>query len=184
MPLVQKEIVKIEVSIEGLKELEEALKELPKATGKNVLRRAMTNAANPIAEAARGMAPVKTGKLKESIAVSRVRFSSGSAGKRAFAEAMARGASRSEAAGAAKAANVGADSDVTTSAVVVVGPGRHPQAIFQEFGTVHNSPRAFMRPAWDTNKMNALETIKVELANEIEKARARLAKKALRAVTT
>lgn len=168
------------MQLEGLKELEAALMELPKATGKNVLRRALINAAEPMAEAARNLAPVRLGFLKRSIMLSRVKFSSGSAGKRAFAEAMARGASRAEAGAAAREANIGASEDIT-SALVVMGPGRNPQATFQEFGTVHHPPHAYMRPAWDSGKANAAETIRDELKSEIEKAAARLARKAARA---
>lgn len=169
------------VRIEGLSELEEALKELPKATGKNVIRRALTTAAQPMIEAARQMAPRRTGALKRGMAVSRVKFSSGSAGKRAFAEAMAKGASRAEAGRAAREANAEASEDVT-SGLIVLGPGRHPQAIFQEFGTSHHAPHPFMRPAWEEGKMQALQTIKEALRSEIDKAVARIAKKALRGV--
>lgn len=168
------------MKLEGLKDLEAALMELPKATGKNVLRRALINAATPMAETARTLAPVRLGHLKRSITVGKVKFSSGSAGKRAFAEAMARGASRSEAGAAAREANIGASQDIT-SAMVIFGPGRHPQATLQEFGTVHHPPHPYMRPAWDTGKTNAAEAIRDELKTEIEKAAARLARKALRA---
>lgn len=168
------------MQLEGLKELEAALMELPKATGKNVLRRALINAATPMADTARNLAPVRLGHLKRSITVGKVKFSSGSAGKRAFAEAMARGATRAEAGAAAREANVSNAEDVT-SALVIMGPGRHPQATLQEFGTVHHSPHPYMRPAWDQGKSKAAETIRDELKSEIEKAAARLARKALRA---
>jgi HK97 gp10 family phage protein len=170
------------IKIEGLKELETALKELPKATGKNVIRRALVQAAQPIADMARAMAPVgppKPGQLKESIKLSRIMFSGGAAGKAAFAQAMAEGATRAEAGEAAKAANIAASGEADiTSAVIVVGPGRLVQAITQEFGTVHHGPQAYLRPAWDQNKMRALDIIKGELWIQIEKAAARLAKKA------
>ena len=48
-----KEILKVE----GFKELESALKELPKATGRNCIRRALTKAADPIVQSAKSMAP-------------------------------------------------------------------------------------------------------------------------------
>lgn len=173
-------MAKTTMRIEGLKELEAALMELPKATGKNVLRRALISAATPMADSARNMAPVRSGALKRSIKIGKVKFSSGSAGKRAFAEAMARGASRAEAGAATREANEGSSEDIT-SALLVLGPGRNPQATFQEFGTVHHPPHAYMRPAWDQGKANAAETIKNELKSEIDKAVARIARKALRA---
>jgi HK97 gp10 family phage protein len=170
------------IRLEGLKELETALKELPKATGKNVIRRTLILAAQPIADQARAMAPVgppRPGELKKSIALSRIKFTGGEAGKAAFAQAMAEGATRAEAAEAAKAANIAASGEADiTSAVIVIGPGRLVQAITQEFGTVHHPPQAYMRPAWDQNKMQALQIIKDELWNQIQKAAARLAKKA------
>jgi len=167
--------------IEGLRELDEALKDLPKAAGKNVIRRALTRAAQPIHDQAKAMAPYKRGHLKKGMAISRVKFSSGTAGKRAFAEAMAKGASRKEAGEAAREANSAASDDVT-SGIIVVGPGRHPQAIFQEFGTAHHAPQPFMRPAWEENKMKAMHTIKDILRDEIDKTVARIAKRALRGV--
>lgn len=169
-----KEVMKLE----GLKELDEALKELPKATGKNVLRRALTAAAEPIAAQAIQAVPVKTGRLKKSIGVSRVKFSSGDAGKRAFAAAMRAGASRAEAREAAISANEGGSN--ITSALVLVGPGRLRAAGMQEFGTVKNAPHPYLRPAWDSNRFNAAEIIKTELANEIQKAADRLARKQAR----
>lgn len=169
------------VKVEGLKELEEALKELPKATGKNVIKRALTNAAKPFVEQAKAMAPVRLGYLKRSITTSKVVMTSGSAGKKAFAEALAKGASRREAGAAAHAANAEASGNVT-SGLIVIGPGRHPQALFQEFGTAHHAPHPYMRPTWEENKMPAIETIREELWSEIKKAADRLAKKALRNV--
>lgn len=167
------------VKIEGLKELEEALKELPKATGKNVIRRALSNAADPFVNQAKALAPVRKGHLQRGITKSRVVLTKGDAGKKAFAEAMASGASRKEAGAAAHAANAEAGGDVT-SGVIVIGPGRHPQAIFQEFGTAHHAPRPYMRPAWEENKMPAIENIREELWSEIKKAADRIARKAAR----
>lgn len=169
------------VRVEGLRELEAALRELPKATGKNTIRRALTTAAQPFVAQAKASAPERTGALKRGITMSRVKFSSGDAGKRAFAEALAKGASRKEAGEAAHAANA-ETSDNVTAGIIVVGPGRHPQAIFQEFGTAHNAPKAYMRPTWEENKMPAIETIREALWDEIKKAADRIAKKAARKV--
>src|SRR4030095_8780355 len=99
------------VKVEGLKELEDALKELPKATGKNCVRRALTKAAEPMVETAQAMAPhraVRGGTLKRSIVAGKVKFSSGNAGKAAFAAAMKAGSSRAEAGAAAHEANAAA----------------------------------------------------------------------------
>jgi len=169
------------IRIEGLKELDEALKELPKATGKNVIRRALNTAADPFVSQAKAMAPVRKGFLKRGITKSRVRFSSGDAGKLAFREALAKGASRKEAGEAAHAANSDSAGEAT-SGLIIIGPGRHPQAIFQEFGTSHHPPHPFMRPTWEENKMSAIDVIREELWSEIKKAADRIARKALRNV--
>ncbi len=168
------------VRIEGLKELEAALKELPKATGKNVIRRALTKAAQPMADEAEAKIRVK--KVKDPIAVSKIKFSGGEAGKRAFAEALARGASRAEAGQAARSANAESDDDPKiTSGILVLGPTKRAFYGF-EFGTVKQAPQPFMRPAWDDNKNDAVGIIAEQLKIEIDKAVARIAKKALRGV--
>ena len=169
----------INVKIEGLMELEAALKELPKATGKNTIRRALTRAAEPFVTTAKALAPVRTGHLQSGITQSKVTFSSGEAGKKAFAEALAAGSSRKEAGAAAHSANAEAGGNVT-SGIVAVGPWRHPQAIFMEFGTSHNAPQPFLRPSWEENKTGAVDTIREELWSEIKKAADRLARKAIR----
>lgn len=174
-------MLKAKVKIEGLKELEEALKELPKATGKNVIKRALSNSADPFIDQAKALAPIHLGHLQKSITKSKVKLTSGSAGKKAFAEALAKGASRKEAGAAAHAANAEASGDVT-SGLIVIGPGRHPQAIFQEFGTAHHPPKPFMRPAWEENKMPTVGNIKDELWSEIKKAAERLARKTAKLV--
>lgn len=167
------------VKVEGLKELEAALKELPKATGRNVIRRALTTAALPVAELARANAPFKEGVLRRSIIVSKIRFSKGEAGKAAFAAAMKRGASRAEAAQAAHEANAegGNDEDIT-SGLAEIGPTTEAfYAHFVEFGTAHSVAKPFMRPAFEGNKATAVQVIQAALKEEIAKAVERLAKK-------
>ena len=165
--------------LEGLKEIEEALKELPKATGRNVIRRALTQAAEPIATQAGSAAPAgPTGTLKRSIVVSKVRFTKGEAGKAAFAAALRRGASRKEAGQAAHEANANAGGDDVSSGIVEIGPTLEAwYAHFVEFGTVHSRAKPFMRPAWETGKSQAAESIRELLKTEIQKAAERLAKK-------
>lgn len=139
------------VKVEGLRELEEALKELPKATGKNALKRALMRAAEPIAAAAAAMAPRRKGKLIASIKV-----------------------------GTTLSTNQRRRHEKQGDVEVFAGAGPLPHAHLQEFGTAHSAPKPFMRPAWDANKFRALASIKSDLAEEIEKARQRLARKAAR----
>lgn len=137
--------------IEGLQECERALRELPKATGKNVLKRTLLKAAEPIAEAWGRLTPVFRGTLKKSVG-----------------------------AGTKLSRRQKAQHQKQSDVEVFVGAGPLPQAHMSEFGTAHQAPKPAGRPAWDNNKMKALESINSDLWAEIEKARARLAKKAER----
>ena len=145
--------IKTKVKVEGLKELTKAFRELPRATGKNVIKRVLTKRAQPIERAAAAGAPKRTGKLKRSIAVS-TKLS------RRQRSAARQGKSYVE---------------------IYIGPGQDPQAIMQEFGTFKDKPQPFMRPAWDQNKGVLLSGLKQDLWVEIERAVARLAKKKVRA---
>ncbi len=149
-------MAKTTVKIEGLKELDQALGELPKATGKNVLRRVIREAAEPMARLARANAPVDEGHLRESIDVS-TRLSRRQAGmhKRMFASDR-------------------------SSVEMFVGPGTHPQGHLREFGGDGNPPHPFVRPAWDAEKRPTLDRIANSLWMEIDKAAQRLARKAAR----
>ena len=149
------------VTITGLKELEAALSQLPKATGKNVLRRVLRSRAQPIADAASGMAPDDPGTggndLRSSISVgTKLSKRQASLHKKMFRDDRA-------------------------SVEMFVGAGPLPQATQQEFGNVIHGPQPFMRPAWEGGKDAVLEGIKDDLADEIDKAAKRLAKKAARA---
>lgn len=139
------------VHVEGLVELQEALRELPDATARNVLRRVAKKVLTPIADRARQLAPMDDGRLRASITV----------GNRL----TRRQRSQSER---------GDPNDV----VMYAGAGALPQAHMQEFGTQHSPPQPFMRPAWDQGKDRVLESIKEDLWTEIEKAAKRAARKA------
>ena len=98
--------IKTKIHVEGLSELEKALQEIPRATGGNVLKRAIVKPAQMFADHARELAPKESGKLKQEIKVSKPKVIS--AGKAAFAAAMREGATRAEAGHAARAANAAA----------------------------------------------------------------------------
>ena len=53
------------VSVEGLAALDKALAELPKATARNVLKRTLDKAAQPIVEEAKTLTPFRTGLVFE-----------------------------------------------------------------------------------------------------------------------
>jgi HK97 gp10 family phage protein len=164
--------------VEGLKELDAALGEMGKATARNVMMRALKKSAQPIADSMKALVVVDTGTLRESIMVSTRTVAA--AGAKAFAEAKAGGATIGDARAAARAANKGAKGK-DTFAQVFVGPSsgvRH--GWFLEFGTENHSARPFVRPAFDVGAPHSLASLKTDLAAEIEKARARAAKKALK----
>ncbi len=139
--------------VEGLSDLEDALSELSKATGKNVLKRALTNAGEPIAEDAARHARRRSGKLEGSYGVS------------------------------TKLSRRQKSIHTKESAVeVFAGPGALVQAITEEFGTSQQAPHPTMRPAWDGNKMSALNSVKDGIAAEIDKAAQRAARKAARQI--
>jgi len=160
--------------VEGLRELDRNLGRLGKATGKAVLRRVGKNVLKPMAAIAKSAAPRDQGNLAESIIVG-TKIAGGDVGKQAFAKVLQGGGSRGDAVSALRAARRGA-----STVSVYMGPGRHPQAIFQEFGTVTNAPQPFMRPAWDQDKMAMLERIKDDLWNEITRAIQRAQRRAAR----
>lgn len=165
------------VSVAGLAELDRALGELPKATARNVLLRTLKQAAQPILEDAKRLAPVRTGTLRDSIlASSRVKNKAGNA---EYAAAMRSGLGKDAARAAllsARRANKGKGS----FAELYVGPARGRGVIryahIVEFGSNDTAPQPYMRPAWDGNKDKALDTIKAELGNEIIKAARRVAR--------
>ncbi|MDX1127452.1 HK97 gp10 family phage protein [Sinorhizobium medicae] len=146
--------------VEGLRELDRALSELPKATAKSVLRRTLLKAGGPLADEMRNLAPddpsTSGGDLKSSIAV-------GTKLSRRQAKLHRREFKNDKA-----------------FAEVFVGPGPDPAAWNQEFGNINHGPQSFARPAWDGKQREVLDVIKIETWNEIEKAAQRLARKAAR----
>lgn len=137
------------IKVDGLAELKDAIEELPKATGTNVMKRALINAAQPIVADAERLAPRMTGKLQQSIDAS-----------------------------PKQSARLRRGFDKKSKVEIYVGPGDLAQATLQEFGSSHQRPQPFLRPAWQSNLKSTLESIKKELADEIKKAAARIARKA------
>lgn len=135
------------VKIEGLKEVEAALAQFPKATGRNVMRRVAVKRLQPIADDMKAKAPVEFGDLKDSVTVTTKRPKRHR--KTAEVEAYA-------------------------------GPGPHPQAHLQEFGSINGPPQPFARPAWDAGKSDILPGLAADFWEEIDKAAKRIARKTAR----
>lgn len=175
--------VKTRVKLEGFKELEKALSELPKATAKNTLNRALMKMAEPIRDAAQANAPVAAvngGKLRDGIVISKKSKASGSI-RGEIAGLIKKGMERTEAVSKAKSNRAARGGEKTFAQIFVGAASNIREAIPQEFGTENNAPQPYMRPAWDSKKDGALETAKGILWTEIDKAAARLARKKARA---
>lgn len=161
------------VSTSGFKELDAALGELPKATARNVLKRTLEKAAEPIAQRARELVPVDSGDLRDSITVSaRLKNKVGNA---EYSAAMRQGLGKAAAVQALRDARRGANGSF---AEVYIGPAV-PKGFYGhlvEFGTSRMAAEPFMRPAWDEGQDRALGIIKEELGNEIIMAAKRIAR--------
>lgn len=138
------------IEIEGLSDLQAALRELPDATAKSVLRRVGREALRPVADRARANAREDTGALKASIGVS---------------TKLTRRQRR---------ANAKRDRD---DVEIYAGAGGLTQAITEEFGTEDHAPHPFLRPAWDAEKQGVVDGLAKALGAEITKSAARIARK-------
>ncbi|MCB1516125.1 MAG: HK97 gp10 family phage protein [Hyphomicrobiaceae bacterium] len=175
--------MKLEVEVDGLRELDAALGQLKQATARNVVRRVLTRAGAPIAEEAASLAPKDTGQLASSIIVTG-KFNN-RVGKAEYAAVMRSGGTRTEAVDALRAARRGAGSGVA-DVQVFIGPAKASsrdegiKQVVQEFGSVKQGPNPYMRPAWDTKRFTALDIVKRDMAGEIDKAAKRAAARALK----
>lgn len=155
----------VKMKLEGVKDLMNAFNELPKRTGKSVIRRVLKNAAEPVVRDAKQFAMDirEDGTLIEGIAI----------GSRL---------SKSQRKGRTKQGDV----------ELFIGPGEQsPLAHLFEFGTADRytesgafrgrmQPQPFMRPAWEKNKRLVLRKFSNEFGIEIEKAAKRIARKQAR----
>lgn len=164
----------MKVDFKGGKELEAALRSLGKrVTAKNVAKRALTKAAEPIRDRAKSLAPddpaTGAGKyLRDSIKAA--------PGKRSRGDRVW--------------ALVGIDSDVDPDKYVqrkngrgdYRDPGVAGVAGIMEFGAPARNipPHPFLGPAWATEGPKSPDRIAAELRSEIDKSAARAARKAAR----
>lgn len=148
-------MAKVTVKIEGLKELDRALGELPKSTAKRVLQKVLKDAGEPLAQAARAKAPREKGFLIENIDVGTK-------------------LTRRQATLHKKQAK-----DDRAYAETFVGAS-DPAGMQTEFGNEHQEAEPWLRPAWDAKKDATLEQISNALWGEIERAAQRVARKASR----
>ncbi len=138
--------------IEGLKELDKALGELPKSTAKRALKKVLEEAGEPVAAAARGNAPRLTGNLYEHTDYgTKLTRRQASLHKQATKD----------------------DKDFAEGFVGTSDPA----GMQDEFGNQHQAAQPWLRPAWDAQKNNALFIITHRLWVVIEEAAARVARR-------
>ncbi|MDK3017623.1 HK97-gp10 family putative phage morphogenesis protein [Pseudodonghicola flavimaris] len=155
----------VKMKLEGGGDIERALGELARGTSKGVMRRAMKKALQPVAKAADAASPF-TVKVTSKLTARQSRQARADRGR--------------------------------SLVTLYVGPVQPdgtdaPHAHLYEFGTgerVHKKngksvgtmpARPFMRPAWDANQDQMLETLRREVWAEIEKAAERARRKAAKA---
>lgn len=142
--------------LEGLEDTVSALGDMARATQKNVMRRVLVQSGDVTADKAAGMAPRQSGILSFSIAVATQLT------RRHRADQRNR------------------DSEVEVYIGPAGGQGALYYASHQEFGTVLQPARPYMRPAWEMTKGVVLTNISNGLKVEVERAAARAARKAAR----
>lgn len=146
------------VNISGLRELQAALKELPERVAKNALRASVYAGAKIVRDDAKQRAPIFTGPviqghpppgtLKKSVIMKQIPEQSGKF-HQTFYVAVRHGK---------KYQKVG-KKEINRDAFYWR---------FVEFGTANMAARPFMRPAFEAQKLAAVEAIKAKLADRIE----------------
>lgn len=143
--------------MEGFAELERALAEdLPKATARNVLRRAgVATMQERIEGPARARAPRKRGDLADGIVTKPVRAKRQRGGRY----------------------------ERSSGVEIETGPTGNPEggnASWQENGTVNMAANPYMRPTVDAEGERVIDDVRKVLAEQINKAKARIAKRLAR----
>lgn len=146
------------MTIKGLRECEAALSQLPKATGKNVLRRVGRARLEPMRADAAAKAPDDPNTSGRRDLSSSIKIRNGKAKVR-FIQGKFR-------------------ADSSSGISLTLGPSEFAfHGKFHEWGTIKMSARPWMRPAWDGNARQVVVGIADDLMAEIRKAAARLANK-------
>ena len=145
--------------VEGLKELDADLLALAEdfkvSNARSVLRGALKDGGQLIADAGAALAPRDPATSKNKLADS---YTVGSKLSR-----RQRQQNRKE-----------------SALEVYVGPTSHPKSVQTEFGNSHQAPEPHLRPAWDANWRPALDLIVDRIKVRLEQTRKRLARKAER----
>jgi HK97 gp10 family phage protein len=151
----------LSMRLQGAKELDKVLQSLKTSTARGITRRAMTRALEPVAQAARALAPRDEGKLAAHIGVS-TRLT-----KRQAREI------RGQASRDTQIMYVGPE--WASAHLVELGTGPRHKKNGQFVGRM--PPQPFMRPAWDAKREEVLARLTDDIRAEIDKTLARLAKR-------
>lgn len=144
--------------LRGLRELHDALGQFDKATERRTLTRVAKKNLEPFAEKAKQLVPVDSGFTRDSIIIG---------------TSLNRNAKRQ-------------DRNQPKNGVRVYAGTSARNAVPREFGAVWKDgtvlkAQPFMRPAWEATKDKMLNSVKADLASEIEKTAARAARKRAKA---
>lgn len=146
--------MKFTFNVAAFAEIDRALEEVKTVrTRKAALTRGMLKAAAPMAEIARGLAPVSADPKR----------------KRHLRDTIGVGTKLSRRQSALRKAVSDGDGEVT----VFIGPDGRPSGVQQEFGNSRHAPHPFMRPAWDQDSRALLERMAELVRVEIFKTLAR-----------
>lgn len=147
--------------LQGLKELDDMLRQLPKTMSKAVLRKGLQKAAVPTREAAIGNVPQgETGKLKESIKIATRLKRSQRRGRLPRKDAV----------------EVFVGSDAPHAHLVEFGTKERYRDSGGRTGRMPEAP--FLSQAWERTRHQALDIFANQTAEELEKAAKRLRKRA------
>lgn len=138
----------VEFELHGLKELDTALAQLPKATAKSALRTALRRVLKPVVTDAGRRAPRdQQGRIERSMVIS-TRLRARQQGQ------------------------------ITVGGVTMYAGPTSRIAHLHEFGTVKMRARPFLRPAWDEHQREVMQKLTAEIWTMIARAAARLARQA------
>lgn len=159
----------ISIKIEGLKELQQALDQLPKEIQGRPLRSAVSYGAKAVVEDVKSKVPVgETGILKSAVYRYRSRRDSAT-GRETFFVGIRQGkAQYKDTAYNRRKGRVG-------KTYKTAGEAYYWR--FLEFGTAKMAARPFLRPAFEATKSRAVEIIKERLGKAIETQAKKLARK-------
>lgn len=133
--------MKAGLSVEGFDEADRTLVRLGGMRDAEALKEIGIDALEPVADAARALVRRRTGTLANSI----------HAGDRL------------------SPAQSALNHPETGTVEIYAGPGPLPQAITEEFGTVHESGHPFMRPAWDSRVSDVQSRLKDGLGKRLDR---------------